>query len=118
MEHSHFIEDQKIDLSDPNPQLTAFIHHYQAILDRVIDSAMASLILPSILLLTTNPGQESVYQQLLENNFKESSATSLKINEIMGEICDVWAACFVASHLNNRATRMLLMIQGNPQQIS
>jgi len=36
MEHFHFIKDQKIDLSDPNPQLAVFMHHYQAIPDAMI----------------------------------------------------------------------------------
>jgi hypothetical protein len=55
---------------------------------------MASLILLSNLPLTTNPGQESVYQCLLENTFKDWPIKSLSIEDIMASICDVWAAHF------------------------
>jgi len=61
MEHFHFIKDQRIDLSDPNAQLTQFMHHWQALPTIMVSSAMASPTLLSNLPLTTNPGQESVH---------------------------------------------------------
>ena len=94
MEHFRFIKDQKIDLSDPNPQLASFMHHYQAIPARMISGPMAALILLSNLPLTTNPGQESVYQRLLETNFREETVATLSLPDIMTSICDVWAARF------------------------
>ena len=94
MEHFQFLKDQKIDLSNPNPQLAAFMHHYQALPDTLVSFVMASLILLSNLPPTTNPGQESVYQGLLESSFRETSAASLKLKEVMTEICDIWAAHF------------------------
>ena len=77
MEHFHFIKDQKINLPDPNPQLATFMHHYQAILNKMISSSMASIILLSNLPMTTNFSQESVYQCLLEASFKEDTIASL-----------------------------------------
>ena len=94
MEHFRFLKDQKIDLSDPNPQLAAFMHHYQALPADMISSAMASLILLSNLPLTTNPGVESVYQRLLESTFKAETAATLKLEDIIQQIRDVWAARF------------------------
>ena len=94
MEHFQFLKDQKIDLSGPNPQLAAFMHHYQALPVDMISSAMASLILLSNLPLTTNPGVESVYQHLLESTFKAETAAALKLEDIIQQICDVWAARF------------------------
>ena len=98
MEHFHFIKDQKIDLSDPNPQLALFMHHYQAILDAMISLQMAAIILLSNLLLTTNPGQESVYQRLLESNFREETIASMDLTGIIQQIRHVWAACFGGFH--------------------
>lgn len=89
MEHFRFIKDQKIDLSDPNPQLATFMHHYQAVPATFVSSTMASLILLSNLLLTTNPGQESVYICLLENKFKEETIASMTLEVIMEQISDV-----------------------------
>ena len=94
MEHFWFLKDQKIDLSDPNPQLTTFMHHYQALPADMISSAMASLILLSNLLLTTNPGVESVYQHLLEATFKAETAATLKIEDIIQQVRDIWATHF------------------------
>ena len=94
MEHFRFLKDQKIDLSDPNPQLAAFMHHYQALPANMISSAMASLILLSNLPLTTNRGVKSVYQRLLEATFKAETAATLKLEDIIQQICDVWAARF------------------------
>ena len=94
MEHFWFLKDQKINLSDPNPQLAAFMHHYQALPADMISSAMASLILLSNLPLTTNPGVESVYQRLLESTFKAETAAALKLEDIIQQIRDVWAARF------------------------
>ena len=59
---------------------------------------MAALILLSNLPLTTNPGQESVYQRLLEINFKEETATVLDLESIMTSIREVWAARFGGFH--------------------
>jgi len=98
MEHFCFIKDQKIDLSNPNPQLTLFMHHYQAILDAMISPQMATIILLSNLPLTTNPGQESVYQRLLESNFREETIASMDLTGIIQQICDVWAARFGGFH--------------------
>ena len=94
MEHFRFIKDQKINLSDSNPQLAAFMHHYQAIPTKMISSSMASIILLSNLPMTTNPGQESVYQCLLKASFKEETVASLELESLMESIRDVWAACF------------------------
>ena len=94
MEHFWFLKDQKIDLSDPNPQLAAFMHHYQALPANMISSAMASLILLPSLPLTTNPGVESVYQHMLEATFKAETATALKLEDIIQQIRDVWATRF------------------------
>ena len=55
---------------------------------------MASLILLSNLLLTTNPGVESVYQHMLEATFKAETAAALKLEDVIQQICDVWAARF------------------------
>jgi len=98
MEHFRFIKDQKINLSDPNPQLALFMHHYQAIPDAMISSQMAAIILLSNVLLTTNPGQESVYQRLLESNFREETIASMDLTAIIQQIPNVWAACFGGFH--------------------
>ena len=94
MEHFWFLKDQKINLSNPNPQLTTFMHHYQALPADMISSAMASLILLSNLPLTTNPGVKSVYQHMLESTFKAETAATLKLEDVIQQICDVWAARF------------------------
>ena len=86
MEHFCFIKDQKIDLSNPNPQLAALMHHYQAIPAKMISSSMACIILLSNLPMTTNPGQESVYQHLLEASFKEDTIASLTLEPLMESI--------------------------------
>jgi len=57
LEHFRFMKDQKFDLSDPNPQIATFMHHFQALPDKFVSPAMACLILLSNLPLTTNPGQ-------------------------------------------------------------
>ena len=44
---------------------------------------MACLILLSNLPLTTNPGQESVYQCLLENCFKDEAVTTLVLEDVI-----------------------------------
>jgi len=98
MEHFRFIKDQKIDLSDPNPQLALFLHHYQVIPATMISLQMAAIILLSNLLLTTNPGQESVYQRLLESNFREETIASMDLTAIIQQIHDVWAARFGGFH--------------------
>jgi len=102
LEHFRFMKEQRIDLSNPNPQLTLFMHHWQALPARMISSIMASLILLSNLLLTTNPGQESIYQCLLENTFKDHLPNALILEDIMTEIHDVWAARFGGFHPNQQ----------------
>ena len=64
MEHFWFLKDQRINLSDPNPQLAAFMHHYQALPADMISTAMASLILLSNLPLTTSVAAALVQSQL------------------------------------------------------
>ena len=113
MEHFRFMKDQRIDLSDPNPQLAAFMHHYQALpVDNtgdtpvpMISSAMAALILLSNLPLTANPGQVSVYQTLLENTFQEENVRSLVLTDVMTAIRDVWAARFGGFNPNQQPRR-------------
>ncbi|KIJ93333.1 hypothetical protein K443DRAFT_12947, partial [Laccaria amethystina LaAM-08-1] len=92
LEHFRYIKDQKIDLSDPNPQLATFMHHYQALPPRMISVLMAAVILLSNLPLTTNPGQESVYQRLLESTLKDDVVTTLSLADLMQSIRDVWAS--------------------------
>jgi len=77
------MKDQKFDLSDPNPQLATFMHHFQALPDKFVSPAMACLILLFNLLLTTNPGQESVYQCMLETE-PASVASTLCNNPTKG----------------------------------
>ena len=60
----------------------------------MISTAMASLILLSNLPLTTNPGVESVYQRMLEATFKAETAAALKLEDVIQQIRDVWAARF------------------------
>ena len=98
LEHFHFLKDQKFDLSDPNPQLATFMHHFQARPDKFVSPAMACLILLSNLPLTTNPGQESVYQHMLENIFAGWTPESLTPDEVCTQIHDVWGACFGGFH--------------------
>ncbi|KIJ89402.1 hypothetical protein K443DRAFT_16166 [Laccaria amethystina LaAM-08-1] len=86
LEHFRYIKDQKIDLSDPNPQLATFMHHYQALPPRMISVPMAAVILLSNLLLTTNPGQESVYQRLLESTLKDDVVITLSLADLMQSI--------------------------------
>ena len=98
MEHFRFMKDQKIDLSDPNPQLAAYMHHWQAIPKKMISASMAALILLSNLPLTTNPGHESVYQRLLETNFREETVEAMDLENIVQQIRDTWAARFGGFH--------------------
>jgi hypothetical protein len=105
LEHFRYIKDQKIDLSDPNPQLATFMHHYQALPPRMISVPMASVILLSNLPLTTNPGQESVYQRLLESTLKDDVVTTLSLADLMQSIRDVWAARFGGIHPNQQPRR-------------
>ncbi|KIJ98666.1 hypothetical protein K443DRAFT_9012, partial [Laccaria amethystina LaAM-08-1] len=105
LEHFRYIKDQKIDLSDPNPQLATFMHHYQALPSRIISAPMAAVILLSNLPLTTNPGQESVYQRLLESTLKDEVITTLSLADLMQSIHDVWAARFGGIHPNQQPRR-------------
>jgi len=98
LEHFRFMKDQKFDLSDPNPQIAAFMHHFQALPDKFVSPAMACLILLSNLPLTTNPGQESVYQRMLENTFTGWTPESLTPDEVTTQIRDVWGARFGGFH--------------------
>ena len=68
-----YLRDLKIDLSDPNPQLANFMHHYQRLpmegtpKKRIVSESMACLILLSNLPLATgNVGSTSLYQRMLE----------------------------------------------------
>jgi len=92
------MKDQRFDLSDPNPQLATFMHHFQALPDKFVSPAMACLILLSNLPLTTNPGQESVYQRMLENTFTGWTPESLTPDEVCTQIRDVWGARFGGFH--------------------
>jgi len=98
LEHFRFMKDQRFDLSDPNPQIAAFMHHFQALPDGFVSPAMACLILLSNLPLTTNPGQESVYQHMLENTFAGWTPESLTPDEVTTQIRDVWGARFGGFH--------------------
>jgi len=98
LEYFHFMKEQKFDLSDPNLQLATFMHHFQALPDKFISPAMACLILLSNLLLTTNPGQESVYQRMLETIFAGWTPESLTPDKVCIQICDIWGACFSGFH--------------------
>jgi len=98
LEHFRFMKDQRFDLSDPNPQIAAFMHHYQALPDKFVSPAMACLILLSNLPLTTNPGQESVYQRMLETTFAGWTPESLTPDEVTTQIRDVWGARFSGFH--------------------
>jgi len=102
LEHFCFMKDQKFDLSDPNPQLATFMHHFQALPDKFVSPAMACLILLSNLPLTTNPGQESVYQRMLENIFAGWTPESLTPDKVFTQIRDVWGACFGGLHPSQR----------------
>ena len=82
------MKDQKFDLSDPNPQLTTFMHHFQALPDKFISPAMASL----------NPGQESVYQHMLETTFAGWTPEGLTPDEVCTQIHDVWGVHFCGFH--------------------
>jgi len=98
LEHFRFMKDQRFDLSDPNPQIAAFMHHFQALPDGFVSPAMACLILLSNLPLTTNPGQESVYQCMLETTFAGWTPESLTPDKVTTQIRDVWGACFGGFH--------------------
>jgi len=98
LEHFRFMKDQKFDLSDPNPQIATFMHHFQALPDKFVSPAMACLILLSNLPLTTNPGQESVYQHMLETIFAGWTPESLTPDEVCTQIRDIWGARFGGFH--------------------
>jgi len=74
------------------------MHHYQALPDKFVSPAMACLILLSNLPLTTNPGQESVYQHMLETTFTGWTPESLTPDEVTTQIRDVWGARFSGFH--------------------
>jgi len=99
------MKDQKFDLSDPNPQLATFMHHFQALPDKFVSPAMACLILLSNLPLTTNPGQESVYQRMLETIFAGWTPESLTPDEVCTQIRDVWGAHFGGFHPSQQPHR-------------
>ena len=80
----------------------------------MINSAMASLILLSNLPLTTNPGVESVYQCLLEATFKAETAATLKLEDIIQQICDVWAARFGGFPSNQQPCKGTVYDKGKP----
>jgi len=105
LEHFCFMKDQRFDLSDPNPQLAIFMHHFQALPDKFVSPAMACLILLSNLPLTTNPGQESVYQHMLENIFAGWTPESLTPDEVTTQIRDVWGARFGGFHPSQQPHR-------------
>jgi len=105
LEHFHFMKDQKFDLSDPNLQLATFMHHFQALPDKFVSPVMACLILLSNLLLTTNPGQESVYQCMLETIFAGWTPESLTPDEVCTQIHDIWGACFGGFHPSQQPHR-------------
>jgi len=98
LEHFRFMKDQRFDLSDPNPQIATFMHHFQALPDKFVSPAMACLMLLSNLPLTTNPGQESVYQRMLETIFAGWTPESLTPDEVTTQICDIWGARFGGFH--------------------
>jgi len=98
MDHFQFIKHQRINLSDPNPQLTLFIHHYQALPEGFVSNGMACLILLSNLPLSANPGQESIYQHYIENTFKDWTIDQLFLADVVQAIHDVWAAHFGGFH--------------------
>jgi len=121
LEHFRFMKDQKFDLSDPNPQIATFMHHFQALPDKFVSPAMACLILLSNLPLTTNPGQESVYQRMLETIFAGWTPESLTPDEVTTQIRDVWGACFGGFHPSQQPHRAATYDKGKapankPQQ--
>jgi len=62
---------------------------------RVVHESMASLILLANLpLATSNVGNTSVYQGMLETIMKENTITDLKLADICTAICTTWASRF------------------------
>jgi len=94
LEHFWYIKDYWFNLSDPSPQLTQWMHHYQSIPACMISASLASIILISNLPTTNSVGQESIYQCLVETMFKDETATSFDLAKTVDSVCDVWAACF------------------------
>jgi len=94
LEHFQYIKDYWFDLSDPNPQLAQWMHHYRSIPKHMISGCLAAIILISNLPTTNSVGQESIYQHLVETMFKDETATTFDLTKTVDSVHDVWAACF------------------------
>ena len=110
LEDFRYIRDLKIDLSDPNPQLANFMHHYQRLpmqaatnpqgtistaKARAVSESMACLILLSNLpLATANIGQTSIYQAMIEDYTRQNVVNSFKLSDVTEQIRTTWAARF------------------------
>jgi len=96
-----YLRDLKIDLSDPNPQLANFMHHYQCLPMEgtpkicIVSESMACLILLSNLLLATeNVGSTSLYQHMLEEVIRTTTISNLTLDDVFDNIRSSWAARF------------------------
>jgi len=117
LEDFRYIRDLKFDLSDPNPQIANFMHHYQRLPMermtlqtpatggqppataganvRVVHQSMACLILLSNLpLATSNVGNTSVYQGMFETIMKETQIARLLLTDVTATIRTTWASRF------------------------
>ena len=88
LDNFRFLKDTKIDLSNPNPQLAAFMHHYQRLpiegSTHVVSKSMASLILLSNLPLATGSvGSTSLYQRMLEDTVRNNTVDKGQIISVM-----------------------------------
>jgi len=112
LEDFQYICNLKINLSDPNPQLANFMHHYQRLpmqaatnpsgmvstaKAHAVSESMACLILLSNLpLATANIGQTSLYQSFIEDYTHSNIVADFKLSEVTDGIRTTWAARFAS----------------------
>jgi len=100
----------KLDLSDPNQQLSCFRFHHthipiiatvpavgnQAAIPAIpyISDSMASLILLSALPQSADPTQDSVYTRMMEEYTSAHAVPAMSLDTLEAAIHNTWYSCF------------------------
>ena len=99
----------KVDLSDPNPQIAKFRHHYTRISHYTpaattaipnpppvsqISESIAALTLLSALPLSPDPSQDSIYQRMMETFTETYTVPNMTLGTLTDAIRNTWAQRF------------------------